>query len=46
MRLKDGTRVIWGSAQDSPLKSEVLDALLPLGGSEFNVSAPAFPTRR
>ncbi|MCB0911124.1 MAG: FtsQ-type POTRA domain-containing protein [Propionibacteriaceae bacterium] len=46
LRLKDGTRVIWGSAEDSALKSEVLDALLPLGGSEFNVSAPAFPTRR
>lgn len=46
LRLSDGSRVIWGSADDSALKSEVLDALLPLGGSEFNVSAPAFPTRR
>lgn len=46
LRLKDGRRVIWGSAEDSSLKSEVLDALLPLGGTEFNVSAPAFPTRR
>lgn len=46
LRLRDGTRVIWGSAEESALKSEVLDALLPLGGTEFNVSAPAFPTRR
>lgn len=46
LRLKDGSRVIWGSAEDSALKAEVLDALLPLGGTEFNVSAPAFPTRR
>lgn len=46
LRLRDGSRVIWGSAEDSALKSEVLDALLPLGGTEFNVSAPAFPTRR
>jgi cell division protein FtsQ len=46
LRLSDGSRVIWGSADDSALKSEVLDALLPLGGTEFNVSAPAFPTRR
>lgn len=46
LRLRDGSRVLWGSAEDSALKSQVLDALLPLGGSVFNVSAPAFPTRR
>jgi cell division protein FtsQ len=46
LRLRDGSRVMWGSAEDSALKSQVLDALLPLGGSVFNVSAPAFPTRR
>jgi cell division protein FtsQ len=46
LRLVDGTRVVWGSAEDSALKSQVLDKLLPLGGTEFNVSAPAFPTRR
>lgn len=46
LRLRDGSRVIWGSAEDSVLKSQVLDELLGLGGSEFNVSAPAFPTRR
>jgi cell division protein FtsQ len=46
LRLRDGSRVVWGSAEDSALKSQVLDALLPLGGSVFNVSAPGFPTRR
>lgn len=46
LRLRDGSRVVWGSAEDSVLKSKVLDALLPLGGSVFNVSAPGFPTRR
>lgn len=46
LRLRDGSRVLWGSAEDSVLKSQVLDALLPLGGTVFNVSAPAFPTRR
>ncbi|HEY3338044.1 MAG TPA: FtsQ-type POTRA domain-containing protein [Propionicimonas sp.] len=46
LRLRDGSRVVWGSAEESPLKSQVLDALLPLGGSVFNVSAPGFPTRR
>lgn len=46
LRLRDGSRVVWGSAEESALKSEVLDALLPLDGSVFDVSAPAFPTRR
>lgn len=46
LRLRDGSRVVWGSAEDSALKSQVLEALLPLGGTVFNVSAPAFPTRR
>jgi cell division protein FtsQ len=46
LRLRDGSRVVWGSAEDSALKSQVLDALLPLGGNVFNVSAPGFPTRR
>lgn len=46
LRLSDGARVIWGSAEQSGLKSQVLDDLLPLGGRVFDVSAPAFPTRR
>lgn len=46
LRLKDGSKVVWGSAEESALKSQVLDALLPLGGSTFDVSAPGFPTRR
>lgn len=46
LRLSDGSRVVWGSAEQSALKSQVLDDLLPLGGQVFDVSAPAFPTRR
>jgi cell division protein FtsQ len=46
LRLSDGSRVVWGSADQSALKSQVLDDLLPLGGQVFDVSAPAFPTRR
>lgn len=46
LRLRDGSRVVWGSAEQSSLKSEVLEALMPLGGTVFDVSAPAFPTRR
>lgn len=44
--LDEGVRVFWGSAEQSELKSEVLDALLEQEGSVFDVSAPAHPTRR
>lgn len=46
LRLKDGAKVIWGSADQSSLKSQVLAKLLPLGGDVFDVSAPGFPARR
>lgn len=46
LKFKDGRQVIWGSAEQSDLKSRVLEDLLPLGGKVFDVSAPAFPTRR
>lgn len=46
LRMVDGSRVFWGGAEDSALKAEVVDALLPLGGTRFDVSAPSSPTRR
>ncbi len=46
LRLKNGARVFWGSAEQSELKSEVLDVMLEQGGTVFDVSAPAHPTRR
>lgn len=46
LRLRDGAKVIWGSADQSDLKSQVLATLLPLGGDVFDVSAPGFPARR
>ncbi len=46
LRLKDGAKVIWGSAEQSSIKAQVLAKLLPLGGDIFDVSAPAFPARR
>lgn len=46
LRLRDGAKVIWGSADESSFKSQVLAQLLPLGGDVFDVSAPAFPARR
>jgi cell division protein FtsQ len=46
LRLRDGSRVVWGSADQSELKSQVLDGMLPKGGRVFDVSAPGFPARR
>lgn len=46
LRLRGGARVFWGSAEQSDLKAEVVDVLLEQGGSVFDVSAPAYPTRR
>ncbi|MGB4628643.1 MAG: FtsQ-type POTRA domain-containing protein [Propionicimonas sp.] len=46
LRMQDGSRVFWGSAEQSPLKAQVLEALLPQGGRSFDVSAPSHPTKR
>jgi cell division protein FtsQ len=46
LRLKNGSRVVWGSAEQSGLKSQVLDDLLTKSGTVFDVSAPGFPTYR
>ena len=46
LRLRGGERVLWGSAEQSELKSQVIDVLLDEGGTTFDVSAPAYPTRR
>ena len=46
LRLRDGAKVVWGSAEQSTVKAQVLAKLIPLGGDIFDVSAPAFPARR
>lgn len=46
LRLRDGRRVVWGSAEQSELKSRVVDEILRLSGHVFDVSAPSLPTRR
>lgn len=46
LRLRGGARVFWGSAEQSELKSQVIDVLLKQDGSVYDVSAPAYPTRR
>ena len=44
--LGDGRTVMWGSAQDSAQKAEVLAVLLEQKASEIDVSVPGRPTTR
>lgn len=44
--LRDGRRVVWGSADQSDLKAEVLTTLLGQKGATYDVSVPAQPTVR
>ena len=44
--LTSGPRVIWGSVDQSDLKSQVLDALIDRKASVIDVSAPSNPTTR
>lgn len=46
LSLTDGREVIWGSAADSELKSEVLGTLMQVEASVYDVSAPMYPTTR
>lgn len=48
LSLRDGGTVVWGSAEDSSEKADVLDALLALDleVEEYDVSVPARPTTR
>ena len=44
--LKNGSRVVWGSAEQSELKAQVTKALLKEKAAVYDVSAPAYPTTR
>lgn len=44
--LKNGSRVVWGSAEQSDLKAQVTKALLKEKADVYDVSAPAYPTTR
>jgi cell division protein FtsQ len=44
LHLRDGRRVVWGSAENSALKARVLTALLPRSASVYDVSVPGSPT--
>jgi cell division protein FtsQ len=44
--LSNGRRVLWGSAEDSDQKAEVLGVLLKRPGQQIDVSVPGRPTTR
>lgn len=44
--LDSGARVVWGSAEDSELKAAVLERLLQVPASVYDVSAPLSPITR
>lgn len=44
--LGDGDVVVWGSAEQSELKAEVLTALLSVEAEVYDVSAPGHPTTK
>lgn len=44
LELADGTKVVWGSAEQSARKAKVLAALLTRPGSVYDVSSPELPT--
>jgi cell division protein FtsQ len=44
LRLRDGRSVVWGSAESSELKAEVLASLLRRRASVYDVSVPGAPT--
>lgn len=46
LALEDGGRVIWGSADQSELKAQVLRALLAVEAKVYDVSAPGHPTTK
>ena len=46
IKLSDGDTVVWGSAEQSELKAEVLAVLLEVEAEVYDVSAPGHPTTK
>lgn len=46
IQLDDGDQVIWGSAEQSDLKAQVLTVLLDVDATVYDVSAPGHPTTK
>lgn len=46
LELDEGDLVVWGSAEQSALKADVLEALLSVDAKLYDVSAPSHPTTK
>lgn len=46
VRLDDGSQIVWGSAESSDLKAQVVAALLEVKAGVYDVSSPTHPTTR
>lgn len=46
VKLDDGSRVVWGSAESSDLKAQVIGPLLEVKAGVYDVSSPTHPTTR
>lgn len=46
LELDEGDLVVWGSAEQSPLKGDVLVALIDVDARLYDVSAPSYPTTK
>ncbi|MEJ5868919.1 FtsQ-type POTRA domain-containing protein [Pseudokineococcus sp. 5B2Z-1] len=46
LQLRSGARVVWGGAEQTPVKADVLTALLQRPAAVYDVSSPAAPVTR
>lgn len=46
LQLDQGDLVVWGSAEDSELKADVLEALISVDAQLYDISAPSHPTTK
>jgi len=44
--LTNGAQILWGSAEDSPLKAQVITGLLAVKASYYDISSPSHPATR
>lgn len=46
LELDEGALVVWGSAEESALKADVLEALISVDAQLYDISAPSHPTTK
>lgn len=44
--LLNGSQILWGSAEQSELKAQVIDGLLKISASYYDISSPSHPSTR